>query len=501
MPIVEPIGMNKTARVIGGGFGGMAAALRLRALGYQVTVLDQCDNLGGRAQRFERNGFKHDAGPTVLCATELLEELFTLFDKNLHDYVELKAPTPWYRYLFHDGTTFDYGPDIESTERNIAELSKVDVEGYRSFSAYAQKVCQKAYGELGDVSFHSPLFMARQAPALLKLKTYKSVWQAVSDHFKDDRLRRAFSVPPLLLGGNPFDTTSIYSLITHLEREQGVWFAMGGTAALVDGMAKLMAEEGIEVRLQTSVSRVVSENGRACGVELKNGEVLGADVVVSNADPTFLYKHMLTDQQQNLMPKLRAKHAKPSMGLFVLFFGARQTWPDVAHHTICFTQRYRELLQDIFNSDQLSEDFSLYVHRPTATDPSLAPEHCDSFYVLCPVPNLRAKGIDWAVDGPKLRDRIVAELDERLLPGLKTSICDDFYMTPEDFQSRYSSEYGAGFSLAPTFRQSAYFRYHNKGEGLKNLYLVGAGTHPGAGVPGTILSAKVMYNLLREEHA
>lgn len=484
------------AVVCGAGFGGIAAALRLRAKGYAVTLVDQCSRLGGRAQVFERDGFRHDAGPTVLTAPFLFEELFALFGKSLGDYVELTMPSPWYRFAFADGSAFDYGPTEAATEAEIARIAPGEVEGYRRLGAASAEIYRVAFDRLADQPFHHPMVMLRQLPAFLKLRTYQTVWDFVSRFFHDERLKKAFSIQPLLLGGNPFTTTSIYALINHLERRHGVWFAMGGTGALIDALERLLREEGVEIHLNVAVERILVENGRATGVRLVDGRTLQAAVVVSNADPVHLYRHLLPDAASSWLARRRAAKATLSMGLFVLFFGAKRQWPEVAHHTIWFGERHRELLDDIFHRQVLADDFSLYLHRPTATDPSFAPDGCDSFYVLCPVPNLQAKGIDWSIEGPRLRDRIVSALDRGLLPGLGDTICADFYMTPEDFKQRYSSVDGAGFSIAPLFRQSAWFRFHNAGEGIEGLYLVGAGTHPGAGIPGVVLSAKVVDRLI-----
>lgn len=488
---------TQKAIVAGGGFGGIAAALRLRARGYSVELIDRCSRLGGRAQVFEKDGFRHDAGPTVITAPHLFDELFELFGKRLSDYVTLVQPSPWYRFRFADGETFDYGPTEAATEAEIARLSPDDVTGYRKLGEWSRKIYDVGFTQLAHAPFHSPGFMAKQIPDLLKLRAWESVWQMVSRHLKDDRLRRAFSIQPLLVGGNPFDTTSIYGMINHLERNDGVWFAMGGTGALVDALERLMLEEGIDIRLGETVERIIVEDGRATGIELSGGRQRKSDIVVSNMDPVRLYREMLPEGVGGTVAKIRARHGTLSMGLYVLYFGAKQTWPDVAHHTVWFGERYKSLLSDIFHRKYLAEDFSLYVHRPTATDPSFAPDGCDSFYVLCPVPNLSG-GQDWSVEGPRLRDRIVAALDQTMLPGLSDTITAEFAMTPEDFHHDYLSVDGAGFSLSPFFSQSAWFRFHNRGEGLHNLYLVGAGTHPGAGLPGVVSSAKVLDSVVPE---
>ncbi len=501
--VPEPAAFAPAARaiVVGGGFGGIAAALRLRARGYEVTLHDRCERLGGRAAVFENEGFRHDAGPTVLCAPRLFEELFALFGRTLSDHVTLVAPDPWYRFVYDDGSSFDYGPTRDATEREIARLSPGDVDNYARLLDFSRAVHDVAFTQLSDRPFHDPLFMARQVPDLLRLQFYRTVWDVARRHFDDERLARAFAIQPLLLGGNPLTTTSIYSLVSWLEHDQGVWFAMGGTGALVDALWDLMEDVGIDIRLSSPVAEIVVENGAARGVVLEDGRREAAEVVVSNCDPLHLYGKMLPEGAAGRMPRLRMRYGQPSMGLFVLYFGATRQWPEVAHHTIQFSERFEGLLSDIFDHGRLSGDLSLYVHRPTATDPSFAPEGCDSFYVLCPVPNLRHEGIDWEVEAPRLRDAIVDKLDATLLPGLREAITAEFRMTPEDFHHRYASAHGAGFSLQPLFRQSAFFRFHNRGEGIRDLYLVGAGTHPGAGVPGVVLSAKVLDSLVPDAAA
>ena len=486
--------MNRVI-VIGGGFGGMAAALRARAKGYEVTLLDRCARLGGRAQVFERDGYRHDAGPTVLTAPFLFEELFGLFGKKLSDAVELVPMDPWYRFEFSDGEHFDYGGSIDQTLAEIERINPVDVAGYQQLLEDSRRLYDVGFTRLSDAPFHSAGFMFRQVPHLARLGAWRTVWQMVSRRLKSDHLRQAFSIQPLLVGGNPFDTTSIYGLIHFLESAHGVHFAMGGTGALVDALQRLMEDVGIRIELNTTVERITVSGDRVTGVELADGSSRACDTMISNVDPAHLYQHMLPKSSSRVSARLKARHAKKSMGLFVLFFGTDRQYPDVAHHTIWMGPRYRELLADIFNRKILAEDFSIYLHRPTATDASFAPAGCDSFYALVPVPNLEA-GIDWAVEGPRLQERVVKALSGTILPELEQHLRADFYMTPEDFASDYLSPQGAGFSIAPIFRQSAWFRFHNQAEGPANLYLVGAGTHPGAGLPGVLCSAKVVDRLL-----
>ena len=483
------------ALVIGAGFGGIAAALRLRAKGYEVTVVDRCSQIGGRAQVFERQGFRHDAGPTVITAPFLFDELFELFGEKFSDHVTLVPLKPWYRFHFADGDSFNYGGTLEETLAEIARIEPKDCDGYRQLLIQSKRIFDVGFTELSAMPFHRFKTMLKQIPRLLGLRSYETVWQLVSRYLSNPKLRQAFSIQPLLVGGNPFDTTSIYGLIHYLERAYGVHFAMGGTGAITKALGTLMARQGIDVQLGKTVKSLSVEHGTVKGVVMEDGHVLSADLVVSNVDPAHLYSHMVKAAEQPLATRLKLRSAEYSMGLFVLYFGTTQTYPEVAHHTIWMGERYRELLADIFDHKILADDFSLYLHRPTATDPSFAPSGCDSFYVLCPVPNLRGKQ-DWAQDADALRDRIVIALDQTILPGLASTITAEFFMTPKDFEANYLSQYGAGFSVSPLFRQSAWFRFHNRAEGIKNLYLVGAGTHPGAGLPGVLCSAKVLDALI-----
>ena len=483
------------ALVVGGGFGGIASALRLSAKGYDVQLIDRCPRLGGRAQAFERDGFRFDAGPTVITAPFLFDELFEMHGRRRQDYVEFRPLDPWYRFQFEDGDVFDYGGEMADTEAEIARYSKADVAGYRRLVAHSEKIFNVGFTELSDQPFHSIFSMLSQIPALVRLKCYRTVWQMVCAYLQHPKLRQAFSVQPLLVGGNPFDTTSIYGLIHFLERRWGIHFAMGGTAALVDGYHQLMEELKIKITLNTTVEKILVQDNKACGVQLENGQQIDADLIVANVDPKYLYGHMLDTSEQTWAARKKTQHHALSMGLFVLFFGTDKVYPDIAHHTIWLGQRYQELLNEIFNGKALPEDFSLYLHRPTATDSSFAPEGCDSFYVLAPVPNLDAD-IDWETQGPELRKRIIQTLSEHMLPDLDQHLVTDFYMTPEDFATDYLGVGGAGFSVSPLFTQSAWFRFHNKAEGPDNLFLVGAGTHPGAGLPGVVSSAKVLDRLV-----
>lgn len=485
----------KHALVIGGGFGGIASALRLRAKNYHVTLVDKNNMLGGRGQVFVKNGYKHDAGPTVITAPFLLEELFALFNEKLQDHIQLVPLKPWYRFYFADKTTFDYGGSLDETLAEIAKISPQDVYGYRRLLKHSQNIFKIAFVQLSSVPFNRFFKMLALVPKLIVLKSYETVWQMVCRYLAHEKLRQAFSIQPLLVGGNPFSTTSIYGLIHYLERAYGVFFAMGGTGAIVSALAQLMQRNGINISLNTTVAKIVVENSIAKKVLFSDGSSLSVDLIVSNADPTYLYENMLDQHDVAIASKIKLKVAQYSMGLFVVYFGSTKKYDDVAHHTIWLGKTYQELLHNIFDQKVLLDDFSLYIHRPTATDTSFAPEGCDSFYVLCPVPNLQGN-VHWQTEGEQLKNRIIEALDKTILPELKQYIVEDFFMSPEDFKENYLSTHGAGFSIAPIFRQSAWFRFHNQSEKVKNLYIVGAGTHPGAGLPGVLCSAKVVDSML-----
>ncbi|WP_310347199.1 phytoene desaturase [Methylobacterium sp. BE186] len=479
------------AVVIGSGFGGLAAAIRLGARGYRVTVLERLDQLGGRARVHRQDGFTFDAGPTIVTAPFLFEELWALCGRRMSDDVHLVPMRPFYRIRFEDGATFDYSGDEAAMRAEVARFSQADVPGYERFMARSREICRVGFEELGHVPFGSVRDMLRIAPDLLRLGGHRSVYGEVSRHIRDERLRTIFSFHPLLIGGSPFRASAIYCLIAHLERRWGVHFAMGGTGRLVDGLAGLIRGQGGSLRTGTDVAEIGVENGRATGVTLTTGERIPADIVVSNADSAFTYRRLLPPRVRRRWSDTRIEAAKSSMGLFVWYFGTKRKYPDVAHHTILMGPRYRELIADIFGRKHLADDFSLYLHRPTATDPMLAPPGHDAFYVLSPVPNL-AGGQDWSACAEPYRARIARFLEASLLPGLSGSVVTSKVTTPQDFADDFLSFRGSGFGLEPVLTQSAWFRPHNASEDVRNLFLVGAGTHPGAGLPGVLSSARVL---------
>jgi phytoene desaturase len=483
------------AVVIGAGFGGLAAAVRLRALGYRVTVLEAMDQPGGRAAVFRRDGFTFDAGPTVITAPYLLDELFALAGRDARDHYTLVPVDPFYRIEFADGSRFDYVGEEERLLAQIQAMSPGDVDGYRRLADHARRIFDVGYTELADVPFGRPADMLRALPDMLRLGNWRSVYGQVSKYVRDERLRQVFSFQPLLVGGNPFRVTSIYLLIHWLERKWGVHFALGGTASIVAGLVRLLEEMGVEVRLNTPVERIEAADGRVTGVLLEGGRRIAADVVVANADPTRVYGEMVDRRHLSHAKQALLRTRRFSMGLFVGYFGTRRTYPHMAHHTILMGPRYRELLTDIFDRKVLADDFSLYLHAPTRTDPSLAPPGCETFYVLSPVPNLQAD-IDWETEGPRYFDRILAHLEQRGMPGLRDEIVTRFHVTPTYFQDTLRSTHGAGFGIEPRLSQSAYFRFHNRSPDLGGLYFVGASTHPGAGVPGVLSTAKVLERIV-----
>ena len=487
--------MAKKIIVIGSGFGGLASSLRLKAKGYEVTLVEKHPDLGGRARVFKKGNFIYDGGPTVITAPYLFEELFSLFNKNISDYVNIVPLDLWYRFVFNDGDTFDYTGDNKSMEKEIKKFSENDFKGYNKLVNFTEKIFNKGFTDLSDKPFNNFTFMIKQIPALLSLKSYKSVYKLVSDYISNEKLRRVFSMHPLLVGGNPFTTTSIYTLILFLEKKWGIHYSMGGTGSVVKGLEKLMEEENIYIAKNAEVTEIISENNIVKGVKINNSKVINCDYIVCNSDPPNVYKNLIKSRNDyNFLFKHKMNRMDYSMGLFVYYFGSKKQYKDVAHHTIFFGNSYKEHLNKIFEKKTLSEDISYYLHRPSATDPNMAPSGQDAFYVLVPVPNNMSK-INWSNEGEKFKNLILDKMDKSVLPGIKENVVSDFYLTPDYFEKDLATLHGSGFSIQPKFSQSAYFRFHNQSEIFKNLYFVGAGTHPGAGMPGVLSSAKVLDKL------
>ncbi|MBK1681341.1 phytoene dehydrogenase [Rhodocyclus tenuis] len=479
------------AVVIGSGYGGLAAAIRLGARGFRVTVLERLDQAGGRGYVHRQDGFVFDAGPTIITIPFLFEELWTLCGKKMSDDIDLRPLNPFYRLRFDDGSILDYNGDREAMNAQIERFNPADVAGFDRFLAHSMETYRLGFEQMAHIPFNSFMDMLRVAPAMMRLFAWRSVYSIAAKFIRDPRLRMAQSFHPLFVGGNPFTVTSVYSMIAYLERRWGVHFAMGGTGSMVKGLVGLIEGQGNSIRYKSEVAQITLDGRRATGVRLKSGEVIAADIVVSNADSAWTYKNLLPADLPRRWSPARLDRADYSMSAFVWYFGTKKRYEDVNHHTILFGPRYKGLVEDIFKRKILAKDFSLYLYRPTATDPSMAPEGCDSFYVLSPVPHLES-GVDWKVQAEPYRQAIAKYLSETILPDLEDNVVSSLMTTPLDFQNRLLSIHGAAFGLEPALTQSAWFRPHNKSEDIEHLYLVGAGTHPGAGLPGVVSSARVL---------
>jgi phytoene desaturase len=483
------------AVVIGSGFGGLAAAVRLSVRGWRVTVLEKLDALGGRAYVHRQDGFTFDAGPTIITAPFMLEELWAICGQRMQDHVRLQALDPFYRIRFNDGTHFDYSNDPQAMRAEVQRISPRDLPGYEAFLREAEHCYRIGFEQLGSISYNNFGDLIRAVPGLLRMRGWRSLHALVASHMQSDKLRIAFSLQSLLIGGNPFNVTCAYSLINALERRHGVHWAVGGTGALVQGLAKLLRDRGVALRLNSEVTRIDVDAGRARGVTLASGERIDADIVVSNADQAWTYRHLIAPEHRRHFSNRRIERGHYSMSLFVWYFGLKRRYEAVPHHMMLLGPRYGALLHDIFERKHLAEDFSLYLHRPTATEAGMAPPGCDTFYALSPVPHLDS-GTDWHTMAETYRQRVAERLNSTVLPGFEAEIVSSRMLTPLDFKERLLSFKGAAFGLEPRLSQSAWFRPHNRSEDVPGLFMVGAGTHPGAGVPGVLMSAKALESVL-----
>lgn len=483
--------------IIGAGFGGLALAIRLQAAGVPTVLFEKRDKPGGRAYVYEDGGFRFDAGPTVITAPGAIAELFTLARRPMADYVNLLPVQPFYRLSWESGFEMDYGGDTAAVAAQIARKSPADVAGYERFLGFSEAVLEHGYRRLGQVPFLDWWSMVRVLPQLVRLKSYRTVYSVVADFIRDPELRQAFSFQSLLIGGNPFSVSAIYALIHALEREWGVYFPRGGTGALVAALARLYADLGGELRLDNPVEEIVTRNGRVSAVRSADGRTTPVAAVASNADVVHTYERLLGSDPQGRRMGARLRRRRFSNSLFVVYFGLRRQHPGLAHHTVLFGPRYRELLSDIFHRGVLAQDFSLYLHNPSRTDPGLAPPGQAGFYALAPVPHLGKAPLDWERIAPEFRDRILDQLERRCLPGLRADLATTpRVFTPLDFERELNAHVGSAFSLEPLLTQSAYFRVHNRDDRIGGLYFVGAGTHPGAGVPGVVGSAAATAGLM-----
>jgi phytoene desaturase len=491
--------MTEKVIIIGSGFGGLGAAARLAARGYQVEIFEKRDQPGGRAYVYEVNGFKFDGGPTVITAPFMFDDIFELAGRKREDYVEFVPCDPFYRIFDHNGRKFDYNGDEAFILDQIRQWEEDDVEGYKQFMATTQAIFQKGFVELADKPFLNIGDMIKIIPDLLRLQSHKTVYKYASQFIKNDFLRRCFSFHPLLVGGNPFDTTSIYAMIHYLEREWGIHYALGGTGAIVRALGRLIEELNGRFHLNADVQEIVVENGRAVGIRLADGTFHKADHVISNADIAYTYTNLIDKKHRSIRNSdfRYNKLTRYSMSLFVIYFGTKKRYNTgkLAHHNIILSERYKGLLKDIFKTKELAEDFSLYLHMPTLTDPSMAPDGHEAFYVLSPVPNLGAD-IDWTTAAEPYRNAIMQFLEDNYLPDLQENIVAEHYIDPLHFKNDLNSHFGSAFSVEPILTQSAWFRPHNRSEDIPNLYFVGAGTHPGAGLPGVLSSSKIAEDLI-----
>ena len=489
-------GGNPRVAVIGAGFGGLALAIRLQSAGVATTLVEGRDKPGGRAYVWKDEGFTFDAGPTVITDPASIDELFALTGRKRADYVDFIPISPFYRLIWPDGAQFDYVNDQAGLDRQIGAKNPADVEGYRRFLKFSEAVYDEGYKRLGHVPFLKITDMLAAAPQLMKLQAWRSVYAKVASYVADDQLRQALSFHTLLVGGSPFAASSIYALIHALERDGGVWFARGGTNALVAALARLFEDLGGKLVLAHPVRQIGVVAGHVTGLTHADGAFEPFDAVASNADIVHTYGQLLGEAPRGRAVARSLKRRRFSPSLFVVHFGLKREHPGLAHHTILFGPRYRGLIDEIYGKNGLADDFSLYVHSPSVSDPSVAPPGGSTHYALSPVPHLGTANIDWDVEGPRYADRILASLEARLIPGLRDDLVTRRIFTPKDFQRELNAWQGSAFSLEPILTQSAWFRTHNRDDVIPNLYFVGAGTHPGAGVPGVIGSAKATAGLM-----
>lgn len=489
----------KSAVVIGSGFGGLALAIRLQAAGIQTTIIEARDKPGGRAYYWERDGFIFDGGPTVITDPPCLTQLWALTGHDMADDVELMPVMPFYRLNWADGTNFDYSNDDAKLRSEIAKLNPADVEGYAKFLEYSAGVHDEGYVKLGTKAFLDFASMIKAAPALAKYQAWRSVYSMVSSFVKNEKLREALSFHTLLVGGNPMKTSAIYALIHKLEKDGGVWFAKGGTNRLVAAMVKQFERIGGKMILGDAVERIETQGERTTGIVTQSGHRIDCDAVATNGDIMHSYRDLLGHHPRGAKAATSLSRKKFSPSLFVVHFGIKGTWPGIPHHMILFGPRYKGLLDDIYTHGVLPQDFSLYLHHPTVSDPSMAPEGCSTFYALAPVAHQGKLPIDWEEMGPVFEKRILDEVGRRLIPDIHERIVTKFHYTPADFGTDLNAHLGSAFSLEPVLTQSAWFRVHNRDDVLSNLYFVGAGTHPGAGIPGVVGSAKATAQLMIED--
>ena len=498
-PSTIPSGSDANrAIVVGAGIGGLAAAMRLGAKGWRVTVIDRLDRAGGRGSSITRDGHRFDLGPTIVTVPQVFEALWAATGRDFRADVDLRPLDPFYTIRWEDGSRFEASSDEAALEAEVTRLSPGDLAGYRCFMRDAEARYAFGFEELGRRPMHRLMDTVRVLHTFARLRADRSVRAHAAARVRDPRLRMALSFHPLFIGGDPTRVTSIYSLVGHLEKRFGVHYAIGGVQAIADAMAGVVRAQGGTLRLGVEADEILVERGAARGVRLVGGETLAAPVVVSNADPGQTYGRLMPGRRRRWTPA-RLGARRWSMGLYVWYFGTRGTrgmWSDLGHHTILAGPRYEGLLRDVFRRGHLADDMSVYLHRPSVTDPGVAPAGDDTFYALSPVPHLGHRNpVDWEAEREPYRRRLAAVL-ERAMPGFERHLTAQETFTPLEFRSRYLAPHGSGFSIEPRILQSAWFRPHNVSEEARGLYLVGAGTHPGAGLPGVVCSAEVLGQMV-----
>ena len=495
---------SNTAIVIGAGLGGLAAAMRLGAKGYAVTVLDRLDRPGGRGSSVTQDGHRFDLGPTIITVPQVYEDLWAACGRDFHKDVDLRPMDPFYEVRWQDGSKFTARQDTDAMLAEVARLSPGDVKGYKRFLKDSEACYKVGFEGMVAKPMHRLWETIKVLPTFARLRADRSILGLAKARVRDARLRMALSFHPLFIGGDPMHVTAMYSLVAYLEKQFGVHYAMGGVQAIADAMVGVIRGQGGQVRHGVEVDEILIRDGAVQGVRLTNSDTIPAQLVISNADAGHTYQHLLRNSPRKRWTDQKLKSRRWSMGLYVWYFGTKGTadmWPDVGHHTITNAPRYEGLLRDIFIKGKLSDDMSLYIHRPARTDPSVAPKGDDTFYVLSPVPHLGFDNpVDWEREAAIYKAKVQAEV-EKTIPGFAERITTEMTLTPQDFRDRYMSPNGSGFSIEPRILQSAWFRPHNISEEARGLYLVGAGTHPGAGVPGVISSAEVLGKLVPDARA
>ncbi len=482
--------------VIGSGFGGLSAAIRLAAAGHEVTLFEKRDKPGGRAYTYEMEGFRFDGGPTVITAPYLFDELFALAGKRSEDYIELLPVDPFYRIFDGEGRAFNHWHSCEKSREEVARLSPSDLAGYDRFLNDTQAIFRHFHPFTDQPSLQlGP--MLKTAPFMLAKKTYRAMYPFTAGYVKDDFLRRALSFHPLLIGGNPFATPAFYSLIIEFERKWGVHYARGGTGAIVEALVRLFQELGGQIRYQSEVAEILVRNKQACGVRLQDGTAHTSDTVICNGDAAFAYKNLLP---QALLPSglnRSIDRQEYSNSLVVLYFGTNRKYADspLTHHNLILSKKFRSLMTDVFRRKKLPEEPVLYVHMPTATDPGMAPEGCEGFYVLSVAPHLDSSA-NWEEINDRYCDGILDYLQEHYLPDLRQHLAVRHNINPLHFRDTLNSHKGAAFATHPSLIQSAWGKTRCRSPYIKNLYFVGASVHPGAGVPAVITSGKIAAQLI-----